>query len=88
MTEKAAVYLLRMPEVEKRTGFSKRHIYRMVRAGQFPAPLKSGRASLWRDTAVAAWQDSLTTADDLLPADLARRRAAKRTSVCDRSDVE
>ena len=43
------VRLLQIEEVSKRVGFSKSQIYRLIAAGQFPAPLKvSARAVRWR----------------------------------------
>jgi prophage regulatory protein len=48
--------LLRLPEVERRTGLRRAHLYKLARAGKFPRPLKIGaRASAWRETQVAAW---------------------------------
>ena len=38
--------LLRLPEVERRTGLRRAHLYKLARAGTFPKPLKIGaRAS-------------------------------------------
>lgn len=37
------------------TGFSAKHIYHLIRIGQFPAPIKIGRASLWRLSDINAW---------------------------------
>ena len=38
--------LLRLPEVERRTGLRRAHLYKLARAGTFPRPLKIGaRAS-------------------------------------------
>ena len=48
--------LLRLPEVERRTGLRRAHLYKLARAGTFPRPLKIGaRASAWRETQVTAW---------------------------------
>jgi len=42
-------YYLRLPEVKSRSGLCKSTIYKLVRAGQFPAPRKLGGAAVgWR----------------------------------------
>jgi prophage regulatory protein len=48
--------LLRLPEVERRTGLSKSTIYRRIGGGRFPAsvPLE-GNIALWRESDVADW---------------------------------
>ena len=43
------------------TGFSAKHIYHLINQNQFPAPIKIGRASLWRLSEINKWQDSHTT---------------------------
>ena len=40
------------------TGFSAKHIYHLIKNGQFPAPVKIGRASLWRVSDINEWLDS------------------------------
>lgn len=48
--------LLRLPQVQNRTGLSRSAIYQRVREGSFPHPIKLGeRASAWPETAVARW---------------------------------
>jgi len=48
--------LLRLPEVERRTGLRRAHLYKLARAGHFPRPLKIGaRASAWRASEVSDW---------------------------------
>jgi prophage regulatory protein len=48
--------LIRLPEVEKRTGLKRAHLYQLARRGEFPKPLKIGaRASAWQASAVDAW---------------------------------
>jgi prophage regulatory protein len=48
--------LLRLPEVERRTGLRRAHLYKLARSGGFPRPLKIGaRASAWRASEVCAW---------------------------------
>lgn len=52
--------LLRLPSVEAQTGLSKSEIYRRIKAGTFPQPLKLGaRAVAWPASAVDAWALSL-----------------------------
>lgn len=62
--------LLRLPEVEFLSGLKKTSIYQ--RAAGFPAPVKVGSATAWRESEVNAWIASLPTAD----AKPARRRQA------------
>ena len=51
-----AVAILRRPEVERLTGFSKASIYRLMAAGEFPTPIRLGvRAVAWRARDVEAW---------------------------------
>jgi prophage regulatory protein len=48
--------LIRLPEVERRTGLRRAHIYKKARSGTFPRPIKIGaRASAWRASQVEAW---------------------------------
>lgn len=48
--------LLRLPEVESRTGLKKSAIYAGMRAGTFPECIKLGpRAAAWPLSAVEAW---------------------------------
>jgi prophage regulatory protein len=48
--------LLRLPDVERATTFRRSYIYRLIRRGEFPAPIKLGiRASAWRASEVRAW---------------------------------
>jgi predicted DNA-binding transcriptional regulator AlpA len=37
------------------TGFSAKHIYHLINDGKFPAPIKLGRASLWRLSDINNW---------------------------------
>ncbi len=52
--------LLRLPEVEFLSGLKKTSIYQ--RADGFPAPVKVGRATAWRESEVNAWIASRPTA--------------------------
>ena len=48
--------LLRRSEIEVKTGLTRSTIYRLMRAGEFPEPLKIGpRAVRWRATEIESW---------------------------------
>jgi prophage regulatory protein len=48
--------IIRLPEVEKRTGFKRTAIYQKAKAGQFPKPVKLGeRSSGWLASEIEAW---------------------------------
>ncbi len=48
--------LLRLPDVEARTGLKKSAIYAGMKAGTFPSCIKLGpRAAAWPSSAVDAW---------------------------------
>lgn len=49
------------------TGFSAKHIYHLINQNQFPAPVKIGRASLWRLSDINAWLNSHATHDEVQP---------------------
>ena len=52
--------LLRLPSVKTQTGLSKSEIYRRIKLGTFPAPLKLGaRAVAWSSTSIENWTRSL-----------------------------
>lgn len=50
-----SVSILRLPEVKRRTGLSTSTIYRMMREGTFPKPIKIGRLRSvgWIDSEVS-----------------------------------
>ena len=54
--------ILRTPEVVKATGLSKTTIWRRVRSGDFPAPVKLGslatRSIGWREGDIEEWIES------------------------------
>ena len=51
--------LLRLTEVLARCGLSRSSLYRMMRDGSFPEPLKVGvRAVRWRESEIEAWLES------------------------------
>lgn len=48
--------MMRMPEVQAAVGLGKSTIYSMVKAGEFPAPVKLGaRAVAWPSHLVNQW---------------------------------
>ncbi|TBU77176.1 helix-turn-helix transcriptional regulator [Phytopseudomonas daroniae] len=48
--------LLRLPSVCAQVGLSKSQIYRLIRAGEFPAPVRLGPNSVaWPAEHVSAW---------------------------------
>ena len=54
--------ILRTPEVVKITGLSKTTIWRRVKSGDFPAPVRLGslatRSVGWRESHIKQWLDS------------------------------
>ena len=46
------------PVISGITGFSSKHLYHLIKIGEFPAPIKIGRASLWRVSDINDWLDS------------------------------
>jgi prophage regulatory protein len=56
------ITLLRLPQVEARTGLKRSKIYQMIGAKQFPSPLRLGKRSVrWRDDEIGAWISSLSS---------------------------
>ena len=52
--------LLRLPQVLALVGFTKSTLYRKVKAGLFPAPIKlSANLVVWKQQAVMEWIASL-----------------------------
>jgi prophage regulatory protein len=52
--------LWRLPTVQTQTGLSKSEIYRRIKLGTFPAPLKLGaRAVAWPAATVEVWVKAL-----------------------------
>ena len=47
--------LLRLPDVIHAVGLSRATIYRMIQAGDFPAGVKLGAATGWREADVLQW---------------------------------
>ena len=55
--------LLSFAQVQARVGLSHSEIYRRVRAGTFPKPLKLGpRCVRWRSSEIDSWIDALPRA--------------------------
>ncbi|MFJ3458817.1 helix-turn-helix transcriptional regulator [Scandinavium goeteborgense] len=51
--------LIRLPEVRRRTGYSKAWIYRLLKAKTFPQPVKIGdRAIAFVESEIDAWIDA------------------------------
>ncbi|GGB85218.1 hypothetical protein GCM10007417_26560 [Glycocaulis alkaliphilus] len=73
--------LLRMPEVRRVSGLARPTIYRDIRRGTFPKPVKIGTASAWPSEEIAAINAARISgkSDDeirVLVASLEARRAA------------
>lgn len=51
---------LRLPEVEKMTGFKKSYIYRAIQNETFPKPFHIGRSAVWKESWIKKWLDSVT----------------------------
>jgi prophage regulatory protein len=48
--------LIRISEVQHRTGFSRSQIYRLITMGKFPRPIKAAEAtSAWIENEIQAW---------------------------------
>lgn len=55
-----ATKLLRLPQVEDVVGYRRSTIYRLIKQGEFPAPIslsKNGRASAWVQEEIFAWAE-------------------------------
>ncbi|RTL61646.1 MAG: AlpA family phage regulatory protein [Hyphomicrobiales bacterium] len=46
---------LRIRDVSESIGFSRGHIYELMKKGQFPKPVKVGHASLWPSSEIDEW---------------------------------
>ena len=55
---------LRLPEVERRVGFKRATIYRLIAAGEFIKPVKLGVVSAWPEHEVDAWLTQKLAARD------------------------
>lgn len=54
--------LIRFPELKRKVGLGRTKIYEMIGEGSFPAPVKIGRASLWKINQVDAWIEKVSNA--------------------------
>ena len=51
-----AEYILRLPEVRKRTGLSRSSIYAFMKEGKFPPSTRLGQRSIgWAASTIDAW---------------------------------
>lgn len=56
--------ILRLGDIIRMTGLSKATLYRRIRAGSFPRPVRLGpRARGWREEEVRDWLETLPRAD-------------------------
>lgn len=70
-----ANYVLRLPEVIKRTGLARSTIYDQMEKGTFPRPIRIGeRAVAWRDSDIEDWIASRPSAT---PSGAPRRRGLR-----------
>lgn len=58
-TDSSHTRLMRLPEVLDRVGLGKTKVYALVKSGDFPAPVKVGRSSLWHTDEVFRWMGNL-----------------------------
>ena len=71
MTAPTPARFLRMPALSARIGLERSSIYRMVRAGLFPQPVRLTSAAVaWRVDEIEAWEAALPRAAQ--PSDSAR----------------
>ncbi|NHN75881.1 AlpA family phage regulatory protein [Azotobacter chroococcum] len=64
--------IIRLPEVERRTGFKRSHLYNLMKAGRFPQAIKLGlRAVGWDSGAVDQWIDERLEQDRDTPPSVA-----------------
>ena len=55
-----SVKILRIQQVAEQTGLSHSSIYKQIRLGLFPRPIKlTARASGWEESAVQAWIEKI-----------------------------
>ena len=55
--------LLRRQQVEEITGLSRSSIYRLMKSGEFPLPVRVGSTAVrWRASDITAWLESRPTA--------------------------
>ncbi len=57
--EKILDPLMRQQAVSLKTTLSRTEIYRRVKCGEFPQPIRIGRTIAWKTSEIDAWIDSL-----------------------------
>jgi prophage regulatory protein len=63
--------LISLPEVLRRTAMGRAWLYRQLQLGQFPKPIKMGRASRWVEAEVDEWIAAAADARDAVSLDKA-----------------
>lgn len=53
------IRLIRLPEVTSHLGIGKTKLYAMIGAGEFPAPIKIGKVSVWSTHDIESWMKRL-----------------------------
>lgn len=56
--------LLRITEVMEMTTLADATIYKLMKEGEFPRPIKRGKTSLWLTSEIEAWIQSLKDVRD------------------------
>ncbi len=51
---------MRLREVTQKTSLSRTTIYRKIKHGDFPSYVKLGQLSVWRESAINKWMDSVS----------------------------
>ena len=68
MTQPHQTRILRLPAVVELVGYSKPSIYRKIKDGSFPVPVRLGeRATGWRSTDIQDWLDARPYTADAKP---------------------
>lgn len=67
VAENEDLRMLRIEQVIDLFPVSRVTLYRMINAGEFPAPTKLGRTSLWRRSHLRRWIDEHTDAVEEVP---------------------
>lgn len=57
-------HLMRLPEVEKRTGLKKSSIYARMKAGSFPKCVHLGRSVVWPSSRIERWLAEVLSQSD------------------------
>ena len=56
--------LIQLPQLCQRVGLSRTTIYRLIRAGTFPKPIKIATTSVWATRLVDAWVEAQIAASE------------------------